>query len=359
MVRFIDKHFKVEDSNSLEQFIKDFGEYPPAPMKCASPETSFKIFYLSKIGRIVYTFNMLRRLSKSKDSERSEIFSEKSLGAEWVIMYKTFNESVEGLDSFKKLYGQLGVVKRVIFSILLITALPILAAFFLCLSPRFFIAYKNMTDVHDFSAGGFLPVLNDDLEITVNTSVRNREDSIISHEHIHLCQYISYLKNNPDGSWGEGVNSPEDFIDATSIEGGSNILYYYERREIEARLHELVLSFYRSSGFLPVSKDGFLEMLVSSSEYSMLAKAVLRSSSIDVGISKSSSAVFSARDVGPVNDLIHVTLKLKNKDLAIKFILEVLPVMYINLLGYYGVSDIDPVFKSQIERPNLYDRMYG
>ena len=46
-------------------------------------------------------------------------------------------------------------------------------------------------------------------------------------------------------------------------------------------------------------------------------------------------------------------------ELLLRFITEVLPVMYGNLLRYYGDDVVSSKFLSQISRPNFYDELYA
>ncbi len=45
--------------------------------------------------------------------------------------------------------------------------------------------------------------------------------------------------------------------------------------------------------------------------------------------------------------------------LTLRFITEVMPVMYGNLLKYYGDDVMSSKFLAQIARPNLYDELYA
>jgi len=49
---------------------------------------------------------------------------------------------------------------------------------------------------------------------------------------------------------------------------------------------------------------------------------------------------------------------LKDPDATKRFVCEVLPVMYGNLLRYYGDAHGSACFLTQIPRPNLYDQLY-
>lgn len=45
-------------------------------------------------------------------------------------------------------------------------------------------------------------------------------------------------------------------------------------------------------------------------------------------------------------------------DLGFRFVTEVLPVMYANLIRYYGDNLLSEKVMSQVRRPNLYDELY-
>lgn len=59
---------------------------------------------------------------------------------------------------------------------------------------------------------------------------------------------------------------------------------------------------------------------------------------------------------GQLGDLLSL---LKDSEATKRFICEVLPVMYGNLLSCYGDAPASVRFLEQIPRPNLYDLLYG
>ena len=132
------------------------------------------------------------------------------------------------------------------------------------------------------------------------------------------------------------------------------LLYLLEKNEVEARLHESVLSFYRVHHQLPVTVSAFLGLLASSQQFGWLVTGILELLGVtfhrDLG-------KYPERDAMYAEQLEVVLMAIKTRELQCRYITEVLPVMYGNLLKYYG--DDAGNYLKDIERPNFYDDLYG
>ena len=135
------------------------------------------------------------------------------------------------------------------------------------------------------------------------------------------------------------------------------VLYYLDKKEVEARLHEVVLSYYRDEKELPVNKEGFIKLLLSIEDINKITQKYLGFTDIHVELG---SREIEVRATDMSKGFQFALLCAGNdKETASKYITEVLPVMYGNLLLYYGDSVMSQQFMREIERPNLYDRIYG
>ena len=134
-----------------------------------------------------------------------------------------------------------------------------------------------------------------------------------------------------------------------------HLKYILQRNEVEARLHELVVSFYRTHKSLPLNAPSFLALLAASKQLGWLVSETLTDANVDFG---RVLAVVVERDKMQARDLAMVLLSMPD-ELMLRFITEVLPVMYGNLLKYYGDDVVSRKFLSQISRPNFYDELYA
>lgn len=207
------------------------------------------------------------------------------------------------------------------------------------------------------SLGYFAPLRKEEYEIVLNigriTKTGLDASSMISHEHIHLLQH----KGNPVTEHSRGVSWPDDQLFTESARANKilpHIKYLLERNEVEARLHELVLSFYRMQKNLPLNIPSFLALLASSKQVGWLVSETLTEAKAGFGPVLTE---FIERDRMQAKDLEIVFLSLP-EDQLYRFITEVLPVMYGNLLKYYGDNAASHKFLSQITRPNFYDQLY-
>lgn len=134
------------------------------------------------------------------------------------------------------------------------------------------------------------------------------------------------------------------------------LLYLLQKKEVEARLHESVLSFYLSHRRLPMTVSSFLGMLAASQQFGEYVSLILARSgtSFDRRVK-----MYPERDDMYAEQLESIFVFIETPELASKFITEVMPVMYGNLLRYYGDEVASQNFLSEIERPNFYDELYG
>lgn len=192
-------------------------------------------------------------------------------------------------------------------------------------------------------------MLKGKLEIIIKAGrhLHKSDASTVSHEHIHLLQH-----KNPE-SHSRYVRSPQALISEKGL-ALPFILYLLEKMEVEARLHESVLSFYRTNHQLPVTVPAFLGLLASSQQFGWLVTDNLEL--MDVTFHREHET-YRERDAMFAEQLEWVLMYIKTPELKCRFITEVLPVMYGNLLKYYG-ADAGNYLK-EIERPNFYDNLYG
>lgn len=177
---------------------------------------------------------------------------------------------------------------------------------------------------------------------------------MISHEHIHLLQH----KEEHLATHSRNVSWLDDQL-FTEMARANEILphlkYILQKNEVEARLHELVVSFYLTHMNLPLNVASFLALLVASKQLGWFVSEILISANVNFG---DAFAEFVERDKMQARDLEMVLLSMPD-ELALRFITEVMPVMYGNLIRYYGDHVASSAFLAQISRPNFYDELYA
>ena len=198
--------------------------------------------------------------------------------------------------------------------------------------------------------GYFNPFLEDGSQVVINSRFidEHSAESIISHEHIHLLQFRNQENHV------RKARLPSDFFHE-NMRNDPHLLYIMEKKEFEARLHEVVISFYRAHRVLPLTVSGFLGVIAACEHLGTLVNPLL-------GINQTSFEkydYFPARESRPVEHLEEVLVYIENLDMCFRFITEVMTVMYGNLLRYYGSEKDSDNYMQEIKRPNLYDELYG
>lgn len=200
--------------------------------------------------------------------------------------------------------------------------------------------------------GLVLPLTRDDRQITLfgktnrNLALRN---AVLAHEHVH------FLQNRQGSNQSKRLHNPHQIIPAERAED-QFVLYLFECAEVEARLHELVLSYYRAKCVLPQTLDAFLGMLA---DWDEMGEYLVQMTAYAGLTMHSSGKPFAMRSAMFSVQLAAVLGFLKDPEMTKRFICEVLPVMYANLLHYYGDASASAKFAAQYARPNLYDALYG
>ena len=326
LTRFFRPFFFVEQMSCQEQLRQDFGEFPPTPLRCESLTGEFRVVRTSGICRIYHDLTV-QFFVMDADIESLSTDLVAKLGADIRNVQKFFQHLGPRTRWFMKrvLFGWLFAVR---------TAKAI--------------RYRKMKPN---IVGLFIPYFKDSLEISVKArgNGSGSDAHIVTHEHIHLLQH-----RNPE-SCCRYVRSPQDLLTKEGL-ADRFILYVLEKNEVEARLHESVLSFYRSHHHLPTTVSGFLGLLASSEIIGLLVIGILDSEEITF---ERGHRTYSEREAAPVEHLEWVLMHIKSPKLQRRYVTEVLPMMYSNLLKYYGDDVVSQDFLRGIVRPNFYDDLYG
>ena len=340
----------AELKTSKQQLLDDFGEFPPKPLRCESLKGELKVIRTHGIGIFYQDFNMLM-------ASANAVHSDPNLLSEEITDNPGFAESMHKSRASLDILISAGFppsICKAIFSI------------FHPLACMYLIASGKNRPTRPGILGYFNPRFKNELQIVVKSrrirELKRREDSIISHEHLHLLQ-----NRNPEVH-RKYANNSQDLLNDDVLSDPpllKNLQYVMEKFEVEARLHECVLSFYRTHGHLPITISGFLGLLASSRDCGELYSLVLKLRNIELkkqklpGITIEKFEEYSDRDSEFTKELLCIINFTKTHDLQYRFITEVLTVMYGNLLKYYGDHETSKIYLQSIARPNFYDELYS
>jgi hypothetical protein len=299
---------------SRTQLLDDFQEFPPTPLNCPDSLGNFYVVTTRGFGDFCNCAGIISRLLYAAARDKNLV-------------------SMEFLEIA-------GLKKELLFlKLILLSPILLYKLFRMCRNTK-------------GGAGLFLPFLSHENRITIRLDANRQRvsiDPVVSHEHIHFLQHRRAELHS------RSVRNVGTLISDKYKEEPS-LLYLLQKKEIEARLHELVLSYYRVSKRLPLTTRGFLELMAGSEQCGPLVIEALNSRGINLG---DVIINYAERDILFAEDVANVLVTIRDIDFRYRFIGEVLAVMYGNLMCYYGDVQSSRKFMNEIERPNLYDFLYG
>jgi hypothetical protein len=314
---------------SQEQLREDFGAFPPTPLQCKLPRSGFVIVRARGPGTWINYWRRSAELMRAFDLDRATVAPE-LLEA----MTNLCKAEISGDRAPNQVQPHRGAWPRLFVRLTLI------------------IVFRAFEKTRKRGLGYFLPITSQDRQITLLAGSQRKAglaNAVLAHEHLHFLQNEHALNPNK----GE-LNLPRILAEPRAKD--PFVLYLLEPLEVEARLHELVLSFYRARQMLPQTVDAFLGMLADWEEFGEFLTHVTAFAGLTM---RGTGCVFPLRSAELGGQLGMVLGFLKDAETTRQFVTEVLPVMYGHLLQYYGDARASRDFLAQIARPNLYDALYG
>ena len=330
----ISPYYSIERRSCVGQLRDDFGNFPPTPLRCDGLSGEFDVVRTRGIGDIWHTLIVFKRMLLGLESDTQYLSGDfiNYFGADQVFALR------HAFDGF-------GNSARFLKPVVITLALGMIC---------FMLTIRTLRSAGQESKalGCFVPVRKHESEIVVKAGSHAHlcrgEAMTISHEHIHLLQH----KDSEDRL--RTARSPEKLLSKKGLTKPF-LLYLLERKEVEARLHESVLSFYRAHRRLPMTVPMFLGMLAANQQFGELVSLTLECAGI--GFDRV-DIPYPERGVVFAKQLESILVYTNSSDLTCRFITEVLTVMYGNLLRYYGDKTASDTFLQGIARPNLYDDLY-
>lgn len=332
--RIVCPFYSVERRSCAGQLRDDFGDFPPVPLRCEGLSGEFDVVRTRGIGEIWHTLIMFNRVLRGLESDThlSADFV-KEFGADRVLALR------HAFDGF-------GSSARFIKPAVITLTLGMMGVM---LTVKMIRSARQESSV----LGCFVPVRKHESEIVVkagrHTRLRRSEAPTISHEHIHLLQH------NDGEVRVRNARSPQMLLTDKGL-AEPFLLYLLKKDEVEARLHESVVSFYRTHSRLPMTVPTFLGMLAASQQLGEMVSLTLKRTGVTFD---QLVAPYPEREAKFVEQLESILVFIKTPELTCRFITEVLTVMYGNLLRYYGDEAASRNFLKEIARPNFYDDLYG
>jgi len=332
LARLVRPVYSVEKRSSKEQLRDDFGDFPPAPLRCENLSGDFYLVRTRGIGEIYHSMVMLKRMVRGMESDPQTLSPEAM-------------DLVGGALAFRRSLDTLSCGS------------PLARSFWISIGLGFVFILKTVNTLRygrdrPNALGLFVGVRKDESEIIIfrKTHVlqKKSEAPTVSHEHIHMLQHKSAERHS------RYLRSPQTLLNGDLIQPST--LYLMEKCEVEARLHECVLSFYQTHRQLPVTVPAFMGLLASNPHFGSLVSGVLIAygAAFDKNLGN-----YADRGSFFSQEMEAVLLLTKSTELMFRYITEVLSVMYGNLLKYYGDDVASCNYLKDIARPNFYDELYG
>lgn len=348
--------FKKTPTSSLDQFSKDFGDFPPQPLNLGIKNNKFDVISLSGLSSKYYTISRVSRTLRRNPEKESDPVA-KAISQE---MRDSITEIERAISKLKNSIGKLPLIRKIAALILFFAIFPLLLVLMVFLSLKLLYSVSKVKSLGTESLGFFSPKTQDNSEIVIKPGPIKKSkilpEAIISHEHIHLMQNACFGESSTENIDADFKINIEKFLKNEHINSKS-ALYYLSLNEVEARLHEIVISHYKKNKMLPVDYQGFLSLLLACDflgEYvrSMFLKC-------DVSFPEENTDNYELREEVPAEDILLMLTFLSDFQYEKRFVCEALSFMYGNLLMIYGDSKKALDYFQTIECQDFYYQIYG
>ena len=357
----------MRKTNSAEILKEDFGCYPPKPLvvdnSLADVQVSVRPFRF--VSLFFFRARMIFLLAKAcfTDSISTEMLTTEPSTLKLVdaaqasfkgilVPFKHAKTNLTSKTLIKKIIGSLQVLGLFLGSC--IVAVP-LFLYFIYLNFKHTLEFKKRTKAL------FFPSRLSANQVMYNAQIP-AEDLCwyISHEHLHLLQ-THFEQKIYKSSESVDLSRPNELglLKEAAKQGayGDYMEYLLLRHETEARLHELVLVYYRVTQSLPLSLKDFLRMLLHFECFSTPIKT--NYPDLYEELPHEGVEAITPRSGHIMRDLQLMVSSFESSEKLKVYLLEALPKMYSNLLGYYGDQNASKIMNKNIPSISLYEAMYN
>lgn len=352
----------MRKTNSQEILREDFGCYPPNPLKVDNnlahvqvEVRPFKFFRLF-VFKARTTFALVKACFTGKvstellTSEPNVLALFEGVQASFKNSLTPFRHALNNLKSkilIKKVVGSLQLLGLFLVSCILVV---VLLLYFIYLNIKQTLQFQKSANAF------FYPSQQSSNQIMYNAQTPNSDLCwYISHEHLHLLQtHFEQKANNAYADVDLSVPRELGFLKASATQGayGDYMEYLFLRHETEARLHELVLVYYRANGELVLDLNGFLRMLL---HFECFLNPIRTNyPALYDELPHEDIQTLTPRSPHMMRDLERIVFSFENEKRLKAYLFEVLPKMYANLLCYYGDKQAAEVMSNTIPSTSLY-----
>ncbi len=362
------------ETSSFEQFKKDFEEYPFNDSDDITWQKSmnYKIVNISKFKNLISKFQQLVIMTPKIYSiilnnffDKQSKLSRSIFLSETKIYMKIFNDfSAKGiwkkyyLDKSSNLDNEIIAlhkqVKNALYKSYLLTQTSMIylfAVILLSVSPLILLAaFANYLFSFQKNAMGFYSSFLSNKTLYV-VNYRNNFDyltPLISHEHIHMIQDEMYKSGLIDSLVFDKAAISEDIFHTEKLNRVGKkcpVDYLFSPLEIEARLHEVVLTYYRAKKIMPKNADEFIDLVL---DFRFFAHST----------DSDYEDLLETRFPSGVDNFFFIQFKVLNRESACIFINHVLPIFYRRLLTYYGAATLIKEFDQSPPDRTLFDKLF-
>uniref|UniRef100_UPI0040479A81 hypothetical protein n=1 Tax=Rheinheimera sp. TaxID=1869214 RepID=UPI0040479A81 len=353
--------------NSTAQLEKDFGQYPPSLLleNTFLSGVKFNILYQGRFLRLynaVRTMLAIFSIFKSPDKPQGKgenIDNITAMAHQFFLVQEHVKRSLRetlGVINSKKIVARVALKVLLIFLILLL--LPVIALYLAFIFSKLLLLTSKKLGRNY----GYYSILPRQVPVIFFNSdnfgkLKVSHDAAISHEHIHVLQHCigSKVIDSVD------IDKHLQFADCIlkdGDKGDSYIHYLMQRDETEARLHEIVLSYYRVTETLPTSYQEFVELICCFETFYNLFDA--HAGNVVACLDKDFLPIdeLEVREQHFFIEFYCILRGMKNEEMLTRYTLEVLPMLYSNLLLLYGGEVVRGEFIKTIPCSDMYHALY-
>ena len=351
----IGKRIKVD---SVAQLREDFTLYPPVPLNAEGVSHEFDVCVVSP-----HFFGIKALLSTLRLANKEDRSVPPGAPPELLRIIKEVDQSV---SDCRRSFEGLSVAKKALFIVLIVLLSPLIIVLIAFMVLKTIVkARKTLRNVQAFMNPADARSGKRSQIVVSSSLVREAPDSlypIVSHEHIHLLQLLSRSREGAKrASSSPSVHKRGLLLSEKAVTEVFISEYLFNEKEVEARLHELVLCYYRTHGSLPVTVSSMAEMVLQNLDVSLpwIYDSDLGESKGKVLRKKLKRYGCSTRSKEIDRHFYLMSSAIKDLRTANRYLYEILPILYCRLLRYYGGVKESEELLSQIPRPNFYDQLYG
>lgn len=356
-----------EITNSAEILKKDFGTYPPVPLQANNDRSKVKVsvkpfgffrllFFQAKVFTLLVKACASDKLSTVLLTTDPGLMKQLSVArASFKSVLLPFEHAVSNIHAQALKSKLIGGIQ--LFGLLIAVCILFLPLVLACV----YFIFKLTQRSHKHTLAFFFPAHFSANAVMYNARIKSDDlDWYISHEHLHLLQTL-YEQNLRKLGAAVDLSIPHenDLLKESARQGeyGTYIAYLMLRHETEARLHELVLVYYRVAKELPLSLNEFLRMVLHFECFANPIRAKYQK--LFKELPHDNIKTITPRSAHMMRDLERIVVSLSGEDTVKAYLYEVLPRMYANLLHYYGDSAASERMKDSIPSIDLYQSMFS